>query len=290
MSPLSEHVSVILITHNSLPVLDTCLRHLRNALDAYSHELIVVDNNSRTDPSEAVKAFFPQATVLRNRSNYGFAAACNQAAREATGAYLLFVNPDVAIDSDAVGPLLEVAGKTGSGLVGGRLRFPDNRFQATCRHFPKATNLIFSRGSLITRLFGDELVEEDYRYTLPDYKTVTEVPAVAGTLLMIRRELFERLKGFDPRFFMYMEDTDLSLRAHQLARVNYFVPNAGGVHRWGTGSTSGRAIRAWWHHWSLWQYFLKHEPNGFSLVLLPMLLGLHFILSLIALPFTERDN
>jgi len=287
---VSDTLSVILVTHNSLPVLDTCLRHLRNALDRFEHDLIVADNHSRTDPTDAIRAFFPQATVLRLSRNIGFGAACNRAVEKASGTMLLFVNPDVAIDDTAVAPLMEVAGKTATGLVGGRLRFPDNRFQATCRVFPTAGNLVFSRGSVLTRLLGPELAADDYRYTLPDYKTVTEVPAVAGTLFMIKRNRFLRLKGFDPRFFMYMEDTDLSLRAHRTGYKNYFVPEAGGVHRWGTGSTSGRIVRAWRHHWSLWQYFLKHEPNGFSLVLLPMLLALHLALTIVMLPFTERDR
>jgi len=97
-------------------------------------------------------------------------------------------------------------------------------------------------------------------------------------MVMIRRALFAEAGGFDKRFFMFMEDTDLSLRLCQLGYRNLFVPSAGGVHHWGKGSQAGRTRRVYYHHVSLWKYFLKHFPNGFSVVLLPLLLLVNFIL------------
>ncbi|MCX6834819.1 MAG: hypothetical protein NTW07_06755, partial [candidate division Zixibacteria bacterium] len=114
--------------------------------------------------------------------------------------------------------------------------------------------------------------------TLPDFRETTEVPAVAATMTMVRRALFAEAGGFDKRFFMFMEDTDLSLRLHQLGHRNLFTPTAGGVHHWGKGARAGRTRRAYYHHVSLWKYFLKHFPNGFSVMLLPVLLLANFLL------------
>ncbi|MBD3403116.1 glycosyltransferase [candidate division GN15 bacterium] len=270
--PSTDTVSIILVTHNSRPILDDCVRALQASTVDLSTELIVIDNASDTSPEQAIREVFPEATVTVNTRNAGFAAGCNQGARQAIGDYLLFVNPDVIVDRDAIVELLRVCRKRENpGLTGGRLRFPDGGFQATCRNFPTAGNLLFSRGSFLSRLSGSADTAGN-RYTLPDYAETTEVPAVAGTLVVIRRDVFERAGGFDERFFMYMEDTDLSLRLHRAGYRNLFVPSAGGVHDWGRGSRISRVRRAARHHYALWQYFLKHEPNAFSLFLLPLFL------------------
>jgi GT2 family glycosyltransferase len=140
--------------------------------------------------------------------------------------------------------------------------------------------MIFSRGSILSSLLGRAASESD-RYTLGDFTQTTEVPAVAATLVLIRRDLFDEIGRFDTRFFMYMEDTDLSYRLHLHDRINLFVPSAGGTHHWGAGSREGRVRRLWWHHMSVWKYFLKHIPNGFSVVVLPFLLASNLIVKIL---------
>ena len=95
--------------------------------------------------------------------------------------------------------------------------------------------MLFSRGSVLSRLAG-----KSHEYTLPDYEKTTPVPAVAGTLMLVKRKVFEAMGGFDKRFFMYMEDTDLCLRLEQAGYSNYFVPSAGGVHFVGEREPGGK--------------------------------------------------
>lgn len=281
MSDACSTVSVVIVTCNSLPALNGCLEALHATPGSDRLELVVVDNASHDGSPEAVKERFPDCSILTNDKNRGFAAACNQGAQAAGGEYLLFLNPDVQIDPGAIDELLKAFEQfPEAGLVSGRLRFPDGTFQATCRNFPTVANLVFSRGSLFSRLFG-EGIDRKGRYTLSDYKATTEVPAVAATMLMVRRELFDRLGGFDPRFFMFMEDTDLSYRIFLHGRKNYVVPSAGGGHAWGSGSPAGRFRRQRLHHHSLWQYFLKHQPNGFSVIVLPVLLLFNLLFSML---------
>ncbi len=278
MSENRPTVSVVIVLHNSSEVLVECLTALRRATANLFRELILVDNASTDNPAEIVTAHFPEANLIAGERNVGFAAGCNLGAKAAKGEHLLFLNPDVVIDAGAVEQLLAAASENArAGLVSGRLRFPDGSFQATCRQFPTIGNMLFSRGSAPARLFfkGDAAAG---RYTLPDASDTTRVPAVAATLVLIERALFDRAEGFDERFFMFMEDTDLSLRLEQNNRVNLFVPSAGGVHRWGEGARVGRWRRLWYHHWSLWKYFLKHFPNGFSVLVLPVLLLINLVL------------
>ncbi|PWB67665.1 hypothetical protein C3F09_13030 [candidate division GN15 bacterium] len=281
----SGTVSVVIVTHNSLPAVLSCLKRLNPGQPESPHQIVVVDNGSDDGTPDAIRQAYAAVALIHNAENAGFARACNTGAEASTGEYLLFLNPDLDIDGDAVDALLSVARSTPkAGLVAGRLRYPDGTFQANCRNFPTVTNLLFSRGSVMGRLLFSRLSSHSGFYTLPDYDAVTEVPAVAATMALIRRDLFKRVRGFDPRFFMYMEDTDLSLRLHYAGYVNLFVPHAGGVHGFGVGSRAGRLKRSWHHHQSVWKYFLKHFPNGFSLFLLPVLLTFNLMLSAVVPP------
>ncbi len=261
-----------------------CLAFLHQALEGIDSELVVVDNGSDDDSCERVEQQFPNAIVIVNDRNRGFAAACNQALEKTEGEFVLFLNPDVRLDSGCLDGLRAVIQEDHkAGAVAPRMRYADDSFQATCRRFPTICNMLFSRGSILGKLFGSSRV-----YTLPDYPETTTVDAVAATVLMIRRSLLARIGGFDERFFLYMEDTDLCLRLKSLGYRNYFVPTAGGVHDWGQGSNAGGVVRACRHHVSVWRYFLKHLPNGFSLLVLPMILTLNLLVVIATLPFRRR--
>lgn len=273
-SVVTGRVSIIIVTCNSLPSVSDSLESLEAAVKNIDCELIVVDNASADGSAGVVRENFGHATVIQNGRNVGFAAACNIGADRASGEYLLFHNPDLQIDADAISNLLNAYAKREKvGAVAGRMRFPDGSFQPTCRNFPTLRNMFFSRGSALSRL-----VPRGEVYTLPDCEETTEVPAVAGTFMMTKAHLFRSMGGFDRRFFMYMEDTDLCLRLARAGYRNYFVPSAGGVHLWGKGSQAGRFRRSCHHHLSVWKYFLKHHPNGFSLFVLPMVLLVNLVL------------
>jgi len=273
----APRLSIIIVTHNSHQVLDRCLAALPEAVGAWEWELIVVDNASDETMEPIVRGRFPQALYLSCVQNTGFAAACNLASKDAAGEFLCFLNPDVIADPDSLATLCQVAARDIKiGAVGARLRFPDGAFQATCRKFPNVFNILFSRGSVLSRLVPGARV-----YTLSDCSELTRVPALAATMMVIRRGLFHRVRGFDNRFFMYMEDTDLCYRLHRRGYTNLFVPAAGGVHAWATGSSAGRVRRAWLHHQSVWKYFLKHLPNGFSVLILPVLLSFNLLLTVV---------
>lgn len=273
MSFVKDRVSVIIVTFNSLPVLDDCLTSLKASLNGNCREIINVDNRSSDDSPSVVRKHFPGAKVIVNCKNVGFATACNQGAKNATGEYLLFLNPDVMIDGDAIEQLVTaIKNRDNTGVAAGRMRFPDGSFQATCRNLPRIDNMLFSRGSVFSKLYRNGTV-----YTLPDYEVTTGVPATAGTMMMIKSELFNSVGGFDKRFFMFMEDVDLCLRLGLRGHTNYFVPSAGAVHLWGRGSNARKLKRNWHHHRAVWRYFLKHYPNAFSLFVLPFVLALNFL-------------
>ena len=276
MHSTSQKVSTIIVTCNSGRFLSDCLTSLITATEDMDHELIVSDNRSTDDSLEIVERVFPSAVIVRNEQNLGFGKACNVGARKASGEFLLFLNPDMVVDKDAIEELRKAVEKVPeAGLVSGRLRFPDGSFQPTCRNLPTIGNLVFSRGSFLTKATTRD---SGNRYTLGDFAEVTAVPAVAGSMLMVRTSLFRQLGGFDERYFMYMEDTDLSRRATEAGYVNLFVPTAGAIHHWGKGSTTSKIRRKWRHHRSVLRYFFKYHRGVVSWVVMPVLLLGNFLL------------
>ncbi|HSH00006.1 MAG TPA: glycosyltransferase family 2 protein, partial [candidate division Zixibacteria bacterium] len=212
----------------------------------------------------------PEVTVVNERDNRGFAGGCNRAVARARGEYLLFLNPDVYLDEGTMGALVsELRRRPDAGAVVGRMRDPSGAFQPTCRQLPTRANIFLSRGSVLSRAFGS------MGYTLPDFPTVTAVPAAAATCWLMPRTLFEDVGGFDERFFMFMEDTDLSLRIALAGKKIYFVPHAGAEHAWGAGASATEQQRVRWHSQSVLAYYQKRFPGLYSRLVLPLALKLN---------------
>ncbi len=269
-----KSVTAVIVTFNSADSINNCLASLLPQLMPAGGEIILIDNKSTDSTVLSVKGRYPEVKIITSPKNIGFAAACNAAARSAVGEYLLFVNPDLILDDNAISMMIDCYERRGDcGIVTARLRHPDGRFQANCRQFPTISNIFLSRGSILQRY---RLLKDNGAHTLPDYSEITSVPATSATCLMIRRSLFNELKGFDSRFFLFMEDTDLCQRTRQAGKSTYFTPHAGAIHLWGRGSNIAAWKRDFHQHFSVWKYFLKYYPNGFSVLALPALLAINF--------------
>ncbi len=273
----ARDLSIIIVNHRADAILPGCLAGIRASDRLPSCEVIIVDNPAEADSGASILAdgLTIRRMVLPGR--VGFGAACNAGAAVATGRRLLFLNPDVCVDRPAIAELAETLARyRGVGIVAGRLTNADGSFQPTCRPFPTLRNLLFSRGSVLTRLRG----QRSPAYSLPDFSGTTVVEASAAALLMMPKELFDRLGGFDPRFFLYLEDTDLCLRTRQAGYLVLFVPAAGAVHRWGYSTRHYRFRRIIWHHCSVWRYFRKHHRSVATGALLAPMLAANCLLSL----------
>jgi GT2 family glycosyltransferase len=276
-------LSIIIVNHRAEAVLPECLEAISSGDHDLSVEVIIVNN----PPGETIdEGVFPAALKVRSISTLGrigFGAACNLGVSESSGEYVLFLNPDVILNSAAIGELSVVVDeKSPTAIAIGRLVGPDGRFQPSCRRFPTLSNLFFSRGSVLYKLFGIG----GKGYTLSDYSEVTEVEAAAAAMMMMSRKDFDRLSGFDESFFLYMEDTDFCYRAAQAGLKIFYVPGATGKHYWGYSTRHYRFRRIIWHHRSIWKYFVRHHKSIPTLACLGPLLLLNCLLSLLAEFFT----
>jgi GT2 family glycosyltransferase len=209
-APVRTDCSVIIVAYNQRADLARCLASLRESTDA---EIIVVDNGSSDGTADYLAGEFPEVRLVRSQENLGFGGANNLAAGQAAGRYLAFLNPDTVVTPGWLGALVAALERDPSaGLATSKvLLLPDPERTNTCGNDVHLTGLTLCRGLGAPRDAFDE---------------PAEVAAVSGAAFAIRRELFERLGGFDADFFLYLEDTDLSLRARLAGYRCLYVPDS----------------------------------------------------------------
>jgi N-acetylglucosaminyl-diphospho-decaprenol L-rhamnosyltransferase len=218
-------ISAVVVTYESASCVGTCLDSLRKHLpDA---EIVVVDNASNDGSAEVARA--RGARVIELPRNVGFGQGCNSGVAAATGEHVIFVNPDVTLISvaqDALEPLLVTRP---FGLVPGKL-VDDNGVLRRERRLREPSQL----SDLIRHTVG-MLRPRGLRLPLRPSRESADGWASAA-LLLVARDEFERLGGFDPRFFLYYEDRDLCAR-YRAERLPLRVTDAVvGVHQGGRSS------------------------------------------------------
>lgn len=207
--------SVVIVNWNAGDMLRACVESLSD--DARRGcAVIVVDNASTDGSAEAAAAACPWLTVVRAGRNLGFAAGANLGAAQAGGDAVVFLNPDARVLPGAVPCLLGALDDPAVGVAGGGLLDDDGRWQPGAARFGPVGHLLLDTtpGRLAARWR-----RRPYR-----------VDWVYGTFMAVRAELFRRLGGFDPAYFLYGEDMDLCHRARQLGARTVHVPGARAVH------------------------------------------------------------
>ena len=192
-------VSVIVPMFGQVPATLRCLRAIAASATATPFEVIVADDAS-DDPELAVLAGISGLRLVRNARNLGYLLNCNAAAQLARGRYLLFLNNDTEPMPGFLDALVRLAqARPDAGLVGSKLLFPDGRLQ-------EAGGIVWQDGTGWNYGRGDDP-------DLPQYNTVRDTDYVSGASILLARDLFEALQGFDPVFApAYYEDTDLAFR------------------------------------------------------------------------------
>jgi len=259
--PLSGVIdlSIIVVTYNSSEVIEGFLTCLEGFPPGCSWELLVTDNASTDDSADVVKRRFPVAKIAVNEVNRGFAAGVNQAARRATGRYLLLANPDVTWQAGSIDRLIEFLEMHPRGAaVTPRLTFPDGRPQPSTRRLPTHSNIWFSRGTP----WGERWPGSwgPWTYTLPDPDRPAKVEAISGTFLLLRRDAFAEVGMLDEQFFMYVEDTDFSKRLWDAGWEAWVEPSVIIGHKWGGFKKRSSLLRRY-HRDGIQKYFRKHHPK-----------------------------
>ncbi len=209
--------SVVVLAHGPEPHLAACIRAV---LDQQPFEVLLVDNDA-APAAVAEVAALPGVRVLRPGRNLGYAGGCNHAAAEALGDVLAFVNSDAVLGPGALAALLARVADPSVGLVSGSIRLADAPEQLNSAGNPVHFLMFSWAGS-----FGEPAAA---------HGELTEVASISGAAFAVRREVWEQLGGFDPTYFAYCEDVDLSLRAWQAGYRVVHEPTAVVLHHFEYG-------------------------------------------------------
>lgn len=254
-------VTILIVNWNAGPLLASCLRSVDRVLPAdlrASCEVIIVDNGS-TDGSAEALSLAPQDRLLRQQSNLGFGAACNRGAEQARGEFLLLLNPDCELRTGALERCLGELRRTDMrvGICGVALEDEHGSIARSCHRFPGLRQLLGAALGLHAvwpSLFDSRMNEWDHRRD----RTVDHV---IGAFFLMRLSTFRELSGFDERFFVYLEDLDLSLRARRAGWITRFVASPPAYHLGGGVSRQVKAHRLFYATRSRIRYGHKHFPR-----------------------------
>jgi N-acetylglucosaminyl-diphospho-decaprenol L-rhamnosyltransferase len=262
-----KDLSILIVTYNSRPLIGTLLNGLARQLDGLNAEVVLVDNASHDGTADAVAEHHPWVRLIRSAQNLGFAAGNNLAARHATGRVLLLLNPDALPARGCVARGLALMDSDpGVGLAGARLLADDGATQPSARMFPSLMQEAIVLSGLAARFPKSRWFGRLDR-TWADPASAAPVDWVPGAFALVRRDLFDRLGGFDERFFLYYEEVDLCRRIHAAGyRVQYWpelrVQHIGGVSaRTVAGATvarSGSQLTLWRARSGLLYYRKNH--------------------------------
>lgn len=233
-------LSVIVVNWNTRDLLARCLGAVLAEAGDLAVELVVVDNASSDDSLEMLRQSFPQARVIANPANAGFARANNQGARLAAGRYLLLLNSDAFPQPGALTALFALAeSQPRAGLVGAQLRNADGTFQASHTPFPT-----LAREFLILSGLGRLLLGGHFPSCGPDeQRGPRPVDYVEGACMLVRPEAYQAVGGLDEGYFMYAEDVDLCHRLRRAGWQVWYHPGARLTHLGGASSRARRPER-----------------------------------------------
>jgi GT2 family glycosyltransferase len=211
-------LSIIIVTYNSGAFIGPCLESLRRACSSLAAELIIVDNGSSDDTLAEALRCWPEARLLRNRTNRGFAAANNQGAKVATGEYLLLLNADTEQLDEHLTSALHYAEQHQIAVLGPQMLGTDGKPQWTWDIKNTVASYMDDIVSLTTfrpRILGRK--REMPAAPMP-------VRFLIGAALLIARAAYERHGLFDERFFFCCEERDLCYRYAQAGQSQVFYP------------------------------------------------------------------
>ena len=253
MSETYPSVSVIIVNYNTPELTAELIASIRRHTAGVGYDIIVVDNGSEPSRRFCADPAKPALKTIQSDTNLGFGKAVNLAARSSARRYLLFANSDCRLTSNALPVMVAYMQQNHAcAACSPRLIQKDGRVHSSIRRFPDYGNIRHSRGSIL---------RTDSNYTLVADTSRSEVEAMSATFMMVRRDLFEQLGGFDERFFMYVEDTDLCKRFHDVGKQVIYLGDVSVVHHWGASTRLHPWRMKLEHHLSIRKYFLKHYAN-----------------------------
>ncbi len=235
-------ISFIIVSWNARDYLFKCLYSIEKDAAGFNSEIIVVDNASSDGSAQMVRERFPQAKLIVNEKNLGFAWANNIGIRESRGKYLALINSDVEVLPGCVGKMVDYIEKNGeTGMLGPKMVDPSGNLQLSCMGFPTLWNSLCRALALDTTFPGIKFFS-GYLMTYWPHDSTREVDIINGCFWLVRRGALDKVGLLDERFFIYGEDKDWCKRFREAGWKVVYFHEARSIH-YGGGSSSNAPVK-----------------------------------------------
>lgn len=224
-------LSVIILNYNVRYFLEQCVLSVQEALSNIDGEIIVVDNNSSDASCQMMRSRFPNVKLIENKTNSGFPKGNNIGVAEAKGDYICILNPDTVVAEDTFDKILAFAEKQSDiGIVGCKLIDGTGNFLPESKRGIPTPWVAFTKITSLYHLFPkNKFFNQYYAQDLNENET-GKVAILVGAFMVMKRDMYIDLKGFDENCFMYSDDIDLSYRSLLKGKSNYYFHETTVIH------------------------------------------------------------
>jgi hypothetical protein len=235
-------ISVVILSWNDKEHLEECLQSLREATQARTMEVIVVDNASTDGSPDMVETRFPRVRLIRSLQNVGFPKGNNIGIQAASGKYLFLLNSDIKVLDGCMDALADFMDRNPDiGMAGPKIFYRDMTHQSSCRSFPSLWNNFCSAVGLAALFRGSKFFSGEHMFYFKGNQ-IRDVDVLVGCFWAVRRKAVDQFGLLDEGFFMYAEDVDWCRRCWKAGWRVVFFPEAGAIHYMG-GSSRKDPIR-----------------------------------------------
>jgi len=221
-------LSVIILNYNVRYFLEQCVLSVQKALEGIDGEIIVIDNASSDDSCKMMKTKFPHIKLIENKDNLGFPKGNNIGVAQAKGEYICILNPDTVVAEDTFSKILNTKNWTlNTGIIGCKLIDGAGNF------LPESKRGVPKPWVAFTKIFGlykiSNYFGKYYAQHLSENET-GKVDILVGAFMVMKRELYLEVGGFDENCFMYSDDIDLSYLVLKTGKSNYYFHETSVIH------------------------------------------------------------
>lgn len=217
------NLSIIIVSWNVRDLLRKCLKSIYEKTQGIEFEVIVVDNASKDNSAQMVLKEFPQVTLIASNENMGFARGNNMGLEQASGKYVLFMNPDMELVENSFPKLIELMNKDSQiALSTCQLIYPDGSLQRNVKNNPGTCDQIL----ILLKLhhFFQPKCLKKYLAKNFDYSKEQEVKQIMGAFIFANAEIIKKPEGWDSSYFVWWEDLDLCKRVQDAGYKILYTP------------------------------------------------------------------
>jgi GT2 family glycosyltransferase len=281
-------ISVIIVNYNTEKYLEKCICSVEKYSGTVDYEIIVVDNKSGSGLLEELARILVNHRFIFNEENFGFGRACNIGSAEASGKYLLFLNPDIILKDNVLEKLKNILDSNSDiSVCGGLLKQENGEPNISFNKFPDLSwEIREAFGISVGKAIKDMIQKVD----IPGSREF-EVDWISGADLMVRKDIFDSVGGFDDKIFLYYEDVDLQKRIRDIGGKIICLPSANLFHYERSSVRTNTANTVYYYnmHKSKLYYMKKHK--SFIYVFLIRVIWVSGTVSKIfALPFRKLNK